>query len=380
MIQNHSYIFCKWLLLAVYFLPFAGKAQNLVVNGGFEDENTCLEYKVNCSPSGWVSTNNPFSNYRKEIELSHRGTHSVSVIAGHVSKSYFRNYLRTRLICGLRKGNRYRIEFYIQSYFPVLDSMGILFTTYDFLFEKRKIPQLVPSVYLADASVRPVPGKRDWQQVVIDYTADGTESFFTIGNFSKRDLRYYIKPADKEPHYFVFIDDVAVLPLNPSEQLCQDWQNEIREIYDDRARHDFVNRAVNQQKNKPVPEVKLQKTTQTVIDTFLLADVFFDVGRATLRPHTYRVLDSFCRKVSGKKIDSVFVDGFTDSTGSDRMNQRLSEDRARNVADYITRKMGFASGFITVTGFGRFYPLDTNNTPEGRQMNRRVEIYFYIRE
>jgi OOP family OmpA-OmpF porin len=68
------------------------------------------------------------------------------------------------------------------------------------------------------------------------------------------------------------------------------------------------------------------------------------------------------------------VSGHTDSTGSDGHNQKLSEDRAQAVADYLMNKGAIAKSRISVVGYGKHRPVASNSTEEGRQQNRRVEI------
>jgi len=70
---------------------------------------------------------------------------------------------------------------------------------------------------------------------------------------------------------------------------------------------------------------------------------------------------------------SIDITGFTDSSGSDRSNQVLSEQRANSVARYIERK-GVSHGRIQARGFGERYPVASNSTERGRAQNRRVEI------
>ena len=72
--------------------------------------------------------------------------------------------------------------------------------------------------------------------------------------------------------------------------------------------------------------------------------------------------------------DSNFsIDGHTDSSGGAKLNQRLSEERAKAVLDYIATK-GVASSRLTSKGFGPSNPISSNKTRKGRAENRRVEI------
>ena len=70
----------------------------------------------------------------------------------------------------------------------------------------------------------------------------------------------------------------------------------------------------------------------------------------------------------------IEVEGHTDAIGSQDYNQRFSEDRAESVSTYLLRAGIGQDRILAVRGFGKMKPVTTNDTPEGRQMNRRVEI------
>jgi outer membrane protein OmpA-like peptidoglycan-associated protein len=67
------------------------------------------------------------------------------------------------------------------------------------------------------------------------------------------------------------------------------------------------------------------------------------------------------------------VEGHTDAIGSDEYNQKLSEQRAQSVRDYVTSQ-GVPGNMVTAVGFGKQNPVASNDTPVGRQQNRRVEL------
>ena len=69
----------------------------------------------------------------------------------------------------------------------------------------------------------------------------------------------------------------------------------------------------------------------------------------------------------------VAIEGHTDSVGSDDYNQQLSERRAQAVRDYFIQQ-GISSANVEAHGYGKTEPIATNDTPEGRQQNRRVEL------
>jgi outer membrane protein OmpA-like peptidoglycan-associated protein len=73
------------------------------------------------------------------------------------------------------------------------------------------------------------------------------------------------------------------------------------------------------------------------------------------------------------------VEGHTDSTGKENYNQWLSEKRAETVADFLAGR-GLDPTRIQIIGYGEMRPVATNETPEGRQQNRRVELHIVPRQ
>ena len=101
--------------------------------------------------------------------------------------------------------------------------------------------------------------------------------------------------------------------------------------------------------------------------------VTFAVDSSTISPSFQTTLNQIAESMKTYP-DSLFdVYGHTDSTGSDSYNQALSERRAQSVANYLGMR-GVSAARIRSQGFGEQYPVATNDTAEGRALNRRVEI------
>jgi len=106
-----------------------------------------------------------------------------------------------------------------------------------------------------------------------------------------------------------------------------------------------------------------------------LSDVLFDFNKATLKPGAREKLSKLAGILlayPGKYV--LEIEGHTDSVGSDDYNQKLSEGRAGAVRDYLAQEGIKPEKITAVRGFGKSKPVTTNDTAEGRQMNRRVEI------
>lgn len=104
-----------------------------------------------------------------------------------------------------------------------------------------------------------------------------------------------------------------------------------------------------------------------------IGDVLFETGRYELRPAAREKLARFAGIILAHPGLAVQAEGFTDSTGTDAVNARLSRQRAEAVGDFLIDQ-GMARARVTARGFGADRPVATNGTREGRQANRRVEL------
>ena len=100
--------------------------------------------------------------------------------------------------------------------------------------------------------------------------------------------------------------------------------------------------------------------------------VLFDVDKYDLRPEAQETLNQLAKLLTEAGITAFEIDGHTDSNADDAYNQTLSENRANAVKEYL--KAQGVTAEITTQGYGESRPVATNETAEGRQQNRRVEI------
>jgi len=104
-----------------------------------------------------------------------------------------------------------------------------------------------------------------------------------------------------------------------------------------------------------------------------MSDVLFDSGKYTLRPLAREKLAKISGIVLAYPSLKLAVEGNTDSIGTESFNQDLSEKRAEGVRSFLTEQ-GVPESSTTATGFGKTRPIASNDTSEGRQQNRRVEL------
>ena len=103
-----------------------------------------------------------------------------------------------------------------------------------------------------------------------------------------------------------------------------------------------------------------------------MPDVLFSTGSSTLKPAARERLAKVAGIVLAYPDIRLEIDGHTDNVGSENYNEKLSEQRAEAVRNFLAQR-GVANGLMTVRGFGPSQPVASNGTPVGRQQNRRVE-------
>lgn len=134
-----------------------------------------------------------------------------------------------------------------------------------------------------------------------------------------------------------------------------------------------------EQELRQIEGVEVTRPSEGEISVRLTNDILFDTNSSALRSASRTTLNELANNFRQYPDNLLVVEGHTDSTGTDQYNQRLSEQRASSVADYLIDN-GVRASAITVYGFGEARPKSSNDTAEGRQANRRVEIHIRAAE
>ncbi len=127
-------------------------------------------------------------------------------------------------------------------------------------------------------------------------------------------------------------------------------------------------------------EIKVTES-DTELKIEIIGDILFDFNKATLRSSAEETLNKIAKFLNGRKVSLIRVEGHTDSVGSADYNQRLSEQRAETVKNWLENNLEIEPT-ITTVGHGPRKPVAPNtmpngaDNPEGRQKNRRVEIFI----
>ncbi len=121
-----------------------------------------------------------------------------------------------------------------------------------------------------------------------------------------------------------------------------------------------------------IPDATVTQQQDRLVVTFP-GDVLFETGSATLSAGAQQRLSSFAQTLNNYPESNLVVRGHTDSTGTMALNDRLSQNRAESVRNYLMAQ-GVSGTRITATGMGAQYQVASNSNEAGRQQNRRVEI------
>lgn len=149
-------------------------------------------------------------------------------------------------------------------------------------------------------------------------------------------------------------------------------KNELSEL--ERAKQELENRLKNEINDK---EVKVEMQDKGLVITFV-AEVLFDSGRAILRKDSAPKLDKVATVLNTTVVDlNIGVEGHTDNEpikkSGWKSNWELSTARALSVLHFLSEK-GVSEPRLAATGYGEYKPVTSNDTKDGRQKNRRVEI------
>jgi len=129
---------------------------------------------------------------------------------------------------------------------------------------------------------------------------------------------------------------------------------------------------------RDIQGAKVERVGEGIKITFS-SGILFDVDKANLKDQFKGELAQLATILNKYEDTNILLAGHTDSTGSDEYNLQLSRNRAQSVADYLAIQNVNAARFTT-QGYGKSDPIASNDTPEGRAQNRRVEVAIWANE
>jgi outer membrane protein OmpA-like peptidoglycan-associated protein len=128
-----------------------------------------------------------------------------------------------------------------------------------------------------------------------------------------------------------------------------------------------------QEKMARIPGTSVERVDENTLLVHFENDVLFDVNSAALDGDGRTTLDDVSEVLNQYPKTAVVVQGHTDSTGSEELNEQLSERRAGSVRGYLVNR-GVEPDRLAAIGYGESYPVASNDSESGRQQNRRVDI------
>ncbi|MDX6554877.1 MAG: hypothetical protein QOD86_1072 [Miltoncostaeaceae bacterium] len=143
------------------------------------------------------------------------------------------------------------------------------------------------------------------------------------------------------------------------------------------TKHIFVPQLSPLQRIANLTRVRVRPTRVPPADITIPSQLLFDVGSSDLRPEAGRFLTTVARALKIAKAPAR-ITGFTDATGPEDFNQRLSQERARAVRAFLTGRGRVPAGRMTAFGLGEREPVASNATAEGRQRNRRIVVSIKV--
>ena len=359
---------------------------NLLLNGGFEEINTCTEYKAECGVEAWFYLKDVKAQMMlNETNTGLLGANSFAIYYNWLGYTDFVPLIGTILPCALQKGNSYIFKGIISAKLnPKLILQPGLCTGKYFYVPKRSFSKdLKPDSIV---SLRRIPNT-PFHEFEYHFTATGDETYLAFGTFIREDTVGAKKKLIGTQTVSIILDKFSLTPADPRETVCAAFAGNKETIYEYNYRHKEMDYSLYGKGLLPIEFENREKDFITRIqepipppkpDTLKLGDVLFDFNKAALKPNAKEILhDFFVKNKNAGPIDSIYVEGHTDSVGSDARNLQLSMERCETIRDWLLENNISLEKNIKVHPFGRTKPVATNKTAQGRAMNRRVELVIF---
>jgi outer membrane protein OmpA-like peptidoglycan-associated protein len=377
------------LLLSISIPGFIFSQTDLLLNSGFEDVNTCTEYNAECGVEGWF--------YLKDVKAQMLGNETTSPLTGNNVLGIFFNWngytqfsplIGTLLTCSLQKGKQYTFKGFVSAMLNprlILKTgvcLGQFFYVPNRPFSKNMKPDSI-------TMLTPVP-RTQFYSFQYTFIATGEEKYLTFGTYVEADTVVDGKKKITTPQTVsVQLDNFQLTPADEKETLCDAYEVNKKTVYAYNFRHREMDNSLfgrgglkivfDETKEQLITRIKepdIKKSVKT--DTLKLGDILFDFNKAILKPQALNVLSSyFINYKTNRIIDSIYVEGHTDSIGTDKRNTELSEQRCRSVREWLLFNRIVSADNLFMHAFGKSRPVASNKTPAGRSLNRRVEIIIF---
>ncbi len=265
---------------------------------------------------------------------AHTGRNSVGIVT---QGDFWSEYIQVKTIDTLRANTKYYVEFWIvpaDKYasskitdFKLKDNFGIYFSNRKFFERSRTAINKKPQFSVNNVTLIP----NQWAKISGFVSLEEDATHITLGQFANPD-----DPKALTVGYF-FVDDVRI------EAILRDAQ-----VY--------------------LPKIKIEGK-----ESFTLENIYFATDKYDLLPRSFPELEKLVTILKKNSTAKVEIHGHTDIIGDSEHNQTLSLNRAKSVKNYLVQH-GIKTDRLNVIGHGAAKSIASNETEEGRQQNRRVEL------
>ncbi len=378
----------KFLLFLSALLLQSGIAitqTNLLLNGSFEDVNTCTEYNSECGVEGWF--------YLKDVKtqmlsndnnLPGLGNNSFGIYFNWLGYKDFSPVIGTILPCGLQKNKRYTFKGIISAKLnPRLILKPGMCIGENFYVPKRPFAKIMQPDSIV--SMKPIP-KTNFYEFEYSFIATGNEKYLTFGTYIEEDTVTGKKNLTGTQTVSLMLDNFQLIPQDGNEKAYPAFNLNKEKVYSYNYRHKEMDYSLygkgevgikfNITDSNFITKIKIPEPPAKA-DTLKLGDVFFDFNKANLKPEALKMLVIYFIKNEAENIDSIYIEGHTDSIGSDKRNLELSQQRCEAVKDWLLLNSVTDPDKLSVHPFGKSRPIATNATIVGRALNRRVEMIIF---
>jgi outer membrane protein OmpA-like peptidoglycan-associated protein len=349
------------LICSIFLIEISTSAQNLISNPKFDDYTTYYDANNNVvyQPNAWhydakgsshpiyyssdrFLNNSISDNFHPDADLIRQGQKLNYLCALLLPKSQ-RAY--TTLKEPLKKGKKYQLMIDIKAVdlSNCFSDLLVGFSGCSGCNSDLDVLQLSLPDSLCDGSLY-----HNWLTLSKIFTAKGNESVFVISGGSTQD---YLKIINANPGKFC---------ISPS-------QNSFKLMY-------FIdNISLTAIDSESDSLISVHLDSLNIGQSIILQNIYFDFDKYVLLKESFPFLDKIAAYLKEKANVRILVSGHTDNVGTIEYNYELSNKRAKSIVDYLMNK-GITQDRLQSAGLGSRFPVDSNDTDEGRHKNRRIEI------
>ncbi|MCP4443426.1 MAG: OmpA family protein [Aureispira sp.] len=284
----------------------------------------------------------------QNCDSAHIGSNAAGIITYYPNKfdEEYREYIQVKLKTSLLIDKTYKLQFWVRRSHTaryVSNNLGILLDTESWEFANKYYKQL-PAKPNFNIDTLINEKEAQWVKISIDFVADKNYTHLIIGNFKKNKNTKLKKVYDLEgygvyDYAYYLVDDIQLIDPTAKPEILV-WN-----------------------------EKEVKKGEQIQLD-----NVLFEFGKAALSPKSFTKLDELVQFLNTHKTTSIEIHGHTDLIGDASSNQKLSEQRAQTIYNYLIHKGTIDKTRLNYKGFGNSNPIADNKTEAGRKLNRRVEF------